>query len=83
MVDEVDSALIDEARTTLVFSGATEDKSDRYFVCNNFIKVLDKPDYELDEKNKNVLLSEKGISKIEKLSQTFGLLKNNNIYDVF
>ena len=81
IVDEVDSILIDEARTPLVISGPTEDKSDQYFVCNNFIKELDKDDYELDEKNKNVMLSEKGINKIEKLSLTYGLLKNNNFYD--
>jgi len=81
VVDEVDSVLIDEARTPLVISGSTEDKSDQYFVCNKFIKELDKLDYELDEKNKNVLLSEKGIDKIEKLSQTYGILKNNNFYD--
>ena len=81
IVDEVDSILIDEARTPLVISGATEDKSDRYFTCNRFIKQLDKNDYELDEKDKNVMLSEKGVDKIEKLSQTYGILKNNNFYD--
>ena len=81
VVDEVDSVLIDEARTPLVISGSTEDKSDQYFVCNNFIKELIKEDYELDEKNKNVMLSEKGIDKIEKLSKTYGILKNNNFYD--
>tara|TARA_B100000029_G_scaffold16039_1_gene16579 strand:- start:2466 stop:5057 length:2592 start_codon:yes stop_codon:yes gene_type:complete len=81
IVDEVDSILIDEARTPLVISGGTEDKSDQYFVSNKFIKQLDKNDYELDEKNKNVMLSEKGIDKIEKLSQTYGILKNNNFYD--
>jgi len=81
IVDEVDSILIDEARTPLVISGATEDKSDQYFVCNKFIKQLNKNDYELDEKNKNVLLSEIGIDKIEKLSETYGILKNNNFYD--
>jgi len=81
IVDEVDSILIDEARTPLVISGSTEDKSDQYFVCNKFIKELDKKDYELDEKNKNVMLSEKGIDKIEKLSKTYGILKNNNFYD--
>ena len=81
IVDEVDSILIDEARTPLVISGSTEDKSDQYFVCNKFIKQLDKNDYEIDEKNKNVLLSEKGINQIEKLSKTYGLLKNNNFYD--
>ena len=81
IVDEVDSILIDEARTPLVISGATEDKSDQYFLSNKFIKELGKEDYELDEKNKNVMLSEKGIDKIEKLSQTYGILKNNNFYD--
>jgi len=81
IVDEVDSILIDEARTPLVISGATEDKSDQYFVSNKFIKQLEKLDYEIDEKNKNVMLSEKGIDKIEKLSQTYGILKNNNFYD--
>ena len=81
IVDEVDSILIDEARTPLVISGSTEDKSDQYFTCNKFIKKLEKEDYELDEKNKNVMLSEKGISKIENLSKTYGLLKNNNFYD--
>ena len=81
IVDEVDSILIDEARTPLVISGATEDKSDQYFVCNKFIKQIEKVDYELDEKNRNVMLSEKGIDKIEKLSQTYGILKNNNFYD--
>jgi len=81
IVDEVDSILIDEARTPLVISGPTEDKSDQYFVCNKFIKKLEKSDYELDEKDKNVMLSEKGIDKIEKLSKTYGILKNNNFYD--
>ncbi len=81
IVDEVDSILIDEARTPLVISGATEDKSDQYFVCNKFIGNLNKSDYELDEKNKNVMLSEPGIDRIEKLSKTYGILKNNNFYD--
>ena len=81
IVDEVDSILIDEARTPLVISGTTEDKSDQYYVSNNFIKKLIKEDYELDEKNKNVMLSEVGIDKIEKMSKTYGILKNNNFYD--
>ena len=81
IVDEVDSILIDEARTPLVISGATEDKSNQYFVCNKFITQLEKADYELDEKDKNVMLTEHGIDRIEKLSQTYGILKNNNFYD--
>ena len=81
IIDECDSVLIDEARTPCVLSGESEDKSDQYFVCNKFIKELGKEDYELDEKDKNVMLSEKGIDKIEKLSQTYGILKNNNFFD--
>ena len=81
IVDEVDSILIDEARTPLVISGSTEDKSDQYYVSNKFVKQLDKNDYDLDEKNKNIMLTEKGIDKIEKLSKTYGVLKNNNFYD--
>jgi len=81
IIDECDSVLVDEARTPCVISGAMEDKSDQYFTSNKFVKQLNKDDYELDEKDKNVLLSEKGIDKIEKLSETYGLLKNNNFYD--
>ena len=81
IIDECDSVLIDEARTPCVISGAAEDKSDQYFTSNKFVGRLDKSDYELDEKDKNVMLSEKGIDKIEKLSQTYGILKNNNFYD--
>jgi len=81
IVDEVDSILIDEARTPLVISGSTEDKSDQYFISNKFVKELSKQDYELEEKDRNVLLSEKGIDKIEKLSEKYGILKNNNFYD--
>ena len=81
IVDEVDSILIDEARTPLVISGSTEDKTDQYLVGNKFIKNLNEKDYELDEKNKNIMLSEGGIDKIEKLSKTYGILKNNNFYD--
>ena len=81
IVDEVDSILIDEARTPLVISGATEDKSKEYYICNKFIKKLDKLDYEIDEKDKNVMLSNEGINKIEKISKTYGILKNDNFYD--
>ena len=81
IVDEVDSILIDEARTPLVISGSTEDKSDQYFVSNKFVKQLEKSDYEIDEKDKTAMLSEKGIDRIEKLSKTYGILKNNNFYD--
>jgi len=81
IVDEVDSILIDESRTPLIISGGMEDKSNQYFLANKFVKVLEKKDFELDEKNKNAILSDPGIDKIEKMSQQSGLLKNNNFYD--
>ena len=81
IVDEVDSILIDESRTPLVISGRVEDKSDLYNVANEFMAKLQKSDYELDEKNKNAILTDKGVDKIEKLSRLKGILKNNNFYD--
>ncbi len=81
IVDEVDSILIDESRTPLIISGKAEDKSNYYVTSNNFIKKLQKNDYEIDEKNKNTILSDVGIDKIEKLSIQAGILKNNNFYD--
>ena len=81
IVDEVDSILIDESRTPLIISGRIEDKSNQYISSNNFIKKLEKPDYEIDEKNKNAILTDSGVDKIEKLSVQAGILKNNNFYD--
>tara|TARA_B100000700_G_scaffold11657_1_gene11822 strand:- start:2348 stop:4885 length:2538 start_codon:yes stop_codon:yes gene_type:complete len=81
IVDEVDSILIDESRTPLIISGGIEDKSNQYFLSNKFVKILEKKDFELDEKNKNAILSDTGIDKIEKMSKESGLLKNNNFYD--
>ena len=81
IVDEVDSILIDESRTPLIISGKLEDKTTLYVTSNEFIKHLQKKDYELDEKNKNVILSDLGIDKIEKLAIQKRILKNNNFYD--
>ena len=81
IVDEVDSILIDESRTPLIISGRVDDKSNLYLLSNEFIKKLQKQDFELDEKNKNAILTDAGIDKIEKLSVQKGLLKNNNFYD--
>ena len=81
IVDEVDSILIDESRTPLIISGKLEDKTTLYVTSNEFIKSLQKNDYELDEKNKNVILTDLGIDKIEKLAIQKRLLKNNNFYD--
>jgi preprotein translocase subunit SecA len=81
IVDEVDSILIDESRTPLVISGRVEDKTTLYVTSNEFMKHLQKDDYELDEKNKNAILTDLGIDKIEKLAIQKRLLKNNNFYD--
>mgnify|MGYP006096186901 FL=1 len=81
IVDEVDSILIDESRTPLVISGRSEDKSNYYLLANMFINKLQKTDYEVDEKNKNAILTDVGIDKIEKLATQNGVLKNNNFYD--
>ncbi len=81
IIDEVDSILIDESRTPLIISGGIEDKSDQYFLANKFIKNLQKKDYDIDEKNKNAILTDVGIDNIEKMSIKTGILKNNNFYD--
>ena len=81
IVDEVDSILIDESRTPLIISGRSEDKSNFYLLANKFINKLQKIDYEIDEKNKNSILTDVGIDKIEKLAIHDGVLKNNNFYD--
>ena len=81
IVDEVDSILIDESRTPLIISGRLEDKTNLYSVANDFMKHLQKNDFELDEKNKNAILTDLGIDKIEKLSIQKKILKNNNFYD--
>ena len=81
IVDEVDSILIDESRTPLIISGKIEDKTTLYKISNEFIKYLQKNDFELDEKNKNVILTDFGIDKIEKLAAQKNILKNDNFYD--
>ena len=81
MVDEIDSCLIDEARTPLVISGAAEDKTNQYRAVDKLIKILKKTDYEIDEKDKNVLLTNDGVTNVEKLFSNAGILKNNNFYD--
>ena len=81
IVDEVDSILIDESRTPLIISGRSENKSNYYLLANKFINKLQKIDYEIDEKNKNTILTDVGIDKIEKLAIHEGVLKNNNFYD--
>ena len=81
IVDEVDSILIDESRTPLIISGRIDEKTTLYVTSNEFVKSLQKTDFELDEKNKNVILTDKGVDKIEKLALQKNILKNNNFYD--
>ena len=81
IVDEIDSCLIDEARTPLVISGAAEDKTNQYLAIDKLVKQLNKTDYEIDEKDKNILLTNDGINNVEKIFSNAGVLKNNNFYD--
>ena len=81
IVDEIDSCLIDEARTPLVISGSAEDKTDQYLAIDRLIKKLKIEDYEIDEKDKNILLTNEGINNVEKIFSNAGILKNNNFYD--
>ena len=81
IVDEIDSCLIDEARTPLVISGAAEDKSNQYLIIDKLVRELKRTDYEIDEKDKNILLSNEGINNVERIFSNAGILKNNNFYD--
>ena len=81
IVDEIDSCLIDEARTPLVISGAAENKTNQYLAVDKLVKKLSNNDYEIDEKDKNILLTNDGINNIEKIFSNAGILKNNNFYD--
>src|SRR5215213_8984479 len=82
IVDEVDSILIDEARTPLIISGPLEDRSDFYNTIDAFIPALDKVDYEVDEKQRTVTLSEQGMEKMEQRLRDAQLLKGDSLYDV-
>jgi len=81
IVDEIDSCLIDEARTPLVISGSAEDKTAQYLAVDNLVKDLNNQDYEIDEKEKSILLTNEGINNVEKIFSNAGILKNNNFYD--
>ena len=81
IVDEIDSCLIDEARTPLIISGAAEDKTSQYLAIDKLIKKLNADDYEIDEKDRNILLTNNGIDNVEKIFSNAGVLKNNNFYD--
>src|SRR6266850_2479347 len=82
IVDEVDSILIDEARTPLIISGPLDDRSDFYNTIDAFIPALDKVDYEVDEKQRTVNLTEVGMEKVEQRLKAANLLKSDSLYDV-
>jgi preprotein translocase subunit SecA len=82
IVDEVDSILIDEARTPLIISGPLDDRSDFYSTIDVFIPQLVEGDFELDEKTRHVTLTEAGNEHVERLLSDAGLLKGESLYDV-
>ena len=82
IVDEVDSILIDEARTPLIISGPTDDKTDLYISVDAIVRHLTPEDYEADEKTKNITFTEDGIERAERLLEEAGLLEGSNLYDI-
>ena len=82
IVDEVDSILVDEARTPLIISGPLDDRSDFYNTIDAFIPKLDKTDFDVDEKQRTVTLTEVGMERMETLLREAGLLKADSLYDV-
>ncbi|HVV79029.1 MAG TPA: preprotein translocase subunit SecA [Pseudolabrys sp.] len=81
IVDEVDSILIDEARTPLIISGPLDDRSEFYNTIDSYIPKLDKSDYEVDEKQRTVTMTEAGMEKMETMLRDAGLLKTGSLYD--
>ena len=81
IVDEVDSILIDEARTPLIISGPSDDNSNQYYLCTQVVNELDKQHYQLDEKDKNVSLTEVGIDEVERKLKSLNKLKGEGFYD--
>ncbi len=81
IVDEVDSILVDEARTPLIISGPTDDKSELYRSVHEIVIQLTEGDYEKDEKQRSVILTEDGTERAERLLEAAGLLEGSNLYD--
>ncbi len=82
IVDEVDSILIDEARTPLIISGPTDDKSELYVRVDAIVKRIVPDDYEADEKTKSITLTEDGVERVERMLEEAGLLEGSNLYDI-
>ncbi|QND50723.1 preprotein translocase subunit SecA [Phyllobacterium sp. 628] len=82
IVDEVDSILVDEARTPLIISGPLDDRSDFYNLIDTFILPLEPVDYEIDEKQKTAIFTEEGTERLENLLKEAGHLKGEGLYDI-
>jgi len=82
IVDEVDSILVDEARTPLIISGPLEDRSELYTNINTYIPKLVEADYEVDEKNRSAVLTEDGNEHIEGMLREADMLRGESLYDV-
>ncbi len=81
IVDEVDSILIDEARTPLIISGPTDDKSELYIAVDKIVKTFRPEHYEKDEKGKSIILTEEGTEFAERALEAAGHLEGANLYD--
>ncbi len=82
IVDEVDSILVDEARTPLIISGPLDDRSELYNTIDKFIPMLGEGDYEVDEKQRTATFTETGTEKLEQILKDAGQLKGDSLYDV-
>ncbi len=81
IVDEVDSILVDEARTPLIISGPSETATDLYIKVDALIPALNPDDYELEEKHKSISMTDKGSEHIEEMMRNVGLMTTGNLYD--
>ena len=81
IIDEVDSILIDEARTPLIITGVVEDSSEQYRVIDKAIPHLVASDYEIDEKHKSIIITDSGNESVEKILKDMGLLTEGSLYD--
>ena len=82
VTDEVDSVLIDEARTPLIISGPTDDKSELYVLVDAVVKQVVPEDYDADEKTKTINLTEDGVERVERMLEDAGLLIGSNLYNI-
>ena len=82
IVDEVDSILVDEARTPLIISGPSDDRSALYETADKLIPLLGEGDFEIDEKQRSATFTDQGIEKLEANMQDSGLLKSHSLYDI-